>query len=604
MGIMTKIFDKILLWILRTGLVLTLFSPLVISFKFLFPYIAPRATYFQVITEIMLVAAIFLVSFYPEYRPKLTNISKAVILFFAVVALSTLTSLDIGKSFIGTIERYFGFWNIVHFGFLYFSAIVALRSQKEWNTFLSISVAISVYAGLDFLIPLISGKGFSPTVAGNATFLAAYLIFHFFFVAFLITQTKNKWLKGILSIAMIINASVVVSSGVRGAFIGLCAGILYIIVYYAIRSKRVRVPLIILTVIMITGYAALFLNKDNVIFKDNRIVNRVTNFSLQDTTIRSRLEMWKIALDGIKERPILGWGMENYSLAFNKYYTPEFNKINVGESWEDRTHNVIFETLINTGFIGLVSYILLIAALLSSMYKHPLLTATLVAYVAQSAFGVETLNSYLPFFIFLAFGNFLIVNKNVEKITTAKTKFWDNVKILTIINIVSLISITTMGIFFTVNPAISNTKGLKMMNSIMRGDGKQFTDTYRSSEDLIKLFHTMRAEQLGIIGGFVLQNTSSTTQYSHYIPYMSRIIDGMNGYLNAVVLPDPRWKFYVAQLIGANAQDTNDMALLDYGLKLMTELTESSPNRKLFAQSNYKYQQTKKLIEDNLKKNP
>jgi O-antigen ligase len=552
----------------------------------------------------MLAASVVLVSFYPEHRPKLTNVSKAVLLFFVVVALSTVTSLDIGKSFIGTIERCFGFWNIVHFGFLYFAAIVTLRSQKEWNVFLSISVAISVYAGLDFLIPLIFGNGSLTTIAGNVTFLAAYLIFHFFFAAFLVTQTKNKWSKGILLIAMAINASVVVSCGVRGAFIGLCAGILYIIVYYAIRSKRIRIPLIILIVIMIASYVALFLNRDNVILKNNRIINRVTNFSLQDTTTRSRLEMWRIAIDGIKERPILGWGMENYSLAFNKYYTPAFNQINVGESWEDRTHNVIFETLINTGFIGLISYILLIAASLSVIYKHPLLTAALVAYVAQSAFGVETLNSYLPFFIFLAFVDFLAASKNAEQITTTRTRFWDNWKILTIINAIFLTSIIATGIYFTVNTAMSNTRGLNMMNSIILDDGKQFVDTYGSSADLIKLFHTMRAEQLGIVGGFVLQKTSSNSQYSRYIPYMSQIIDGLNGYLNFVALPDPRWKFYMAQFIGANAQDTNDMALLDYGFKLMTELVESSPNRKLFLQSYSKYQQTKKFIEDNLKKTP
>ena len=38
-------------------------------------------------------------------------------------------------------------------------------------------------------------------------------------------------------------------------------------------------------------------------------------------TIYGRIVIWKIAWQGFLERPLLGWGPENYSIVFSKYYT-------------------------------------------------------------------------------------------------------------------------------------------------------------------------------------------------------------------------------------------------------------------------------------------
>jgi len=37
---------------------------------------------------------------------------------------------------------------------------------------------------------------------------------------------------------------------------------------------------------------------------------------------QSRLRSWNIGLKGFKERPILGWGIGNYNVVFNKHYDP------------------------------------------------------------------------------------------------------------------------------------------------------------------------------------------------------------------------------------------------------------------------------------------
>ena len=52
-----------------------------------------------------------------------------------------------------------------------------------------------------------------------------------------------------------------------------------------------------------------------------------------------------------KERPIFGWGPENFSIALEKHYLPQF------EVWYDRAHNVFFDYLTQTGILGLLSYL-------------------------------------------------------------------------------------------------------------------------------------------------------------------------------------------------------------------------------------------------------
>jgi len=41
-----------------------------------------------------------------------------------------------------------------------------------------------------------------------------------------------------------------------------------------------------------------------------------------EATIYARIAVWNVARQGFLERPILGWGPENFDLVFAKYYNP------------------------------------------------------------------------------------------------------------------------------------------------------------------------------------------------------------------------------------------------------------------------------------------
>src|SRR3989338_8935724 len=60
-----------------------------------------------------------------------------------------------------------------------------------------------------------------------------------------------------------------------------------------------------------------------VYFKDVEFIkslpgSRIFDISFNTLNFQSRMVMWQIAFDGFKERPILGWGPENFTQVFDK----------------------------------------------------------------------------------------------------------------------------------------------------------------------------------------------------------------------------------------------------------------------------------------------
>jgi hypothetical protein len=65
-----------------------------------------------------------------------------------------------------------------------------------------------------------------------------------------------------------------------------------------------------------------------------------------------------MAVDAIKERPVTGWGIENFEYGYQKYFDARLAQPDyVGEIWFDRVHNVVLDTLIGGGIVLFVFYL-------------------------------------------------------------------------------------------------------------------------------------------------------------------------------------------------------------------------------------------------------
>ena len=100
-----------------------------------------------------------------------------------------------------------------------------------------------------------------------------------------------------------------------------------------------------------------------VYFKNTSIVtsvssSRLFDISLKAETWKHRTYMWNMAWQGFKERPLLGWGPENYINVFDRHFDTRYFSPSAGfGAWFDRAHSIYFDYLVETGILGLLSFI-------------------------------------------------------------------------------------------------------------------------------------------------------------------------------------------------------------------------------------------------------
>ncbi len=171
---------------------------------------------------------------------------------------------------------------------------------------------------------------------------------------------------------------------------------------------------ILALVVVLVG--AFFALKDTSIIKNNSSLNRLASISLEDRTTISRFIIWNMALKGAADRPIAGWGQENFNFVFNKYYDPAMYS---QEQWFDRAHNEFLDWLIAGGVPAMLLYIsFFLLAVWAIIRAEPLsvaekaaLLGLLTAYVFNNLFVFDNLISLVYFYTILAFAHGFLKEK-------------------------------------------------------------------------------------------------------------------------------------------------------------------------------------------------
>jgi tetratricopeptide (TPR) repeat protein len=108
------------------------------------------------------------------------------------------------------------------------------------------------------------------------------------------------------------------------------------------------------------------------------------------STVSSRLLIWRVALDAIRARPVLGWGPNNYRYAAQQYTTP--GRLQREPLSRDAdAHDLVLEIAATYGVLGMVLLLLWLAAVVAAAlaagdasWGLPLAFAVLVAFVVAS----------------------------------------------------------------------------------------------------------------------------------------------------------------------------------------------------------------------------
>lgn len=419
---MQSFIERGLRGLILAGIFALPFLVLVVSHELFFPFITGKNFLFRVLVEIMAGAWIALALVSPVYRPKKTWMLAAFAAFVLVMALADIFGVNPFKSIWSNFERMEGLVTLVHLFVLFVITSSILTTEKLWRRFWETSIVVSVIVGLYALLQLTGvltpnqGANRLDATLGNATYLACYMIFHIFMTAVLWVQRwyegngRKLWSAIALSV-LSLQILILFFTSTRGAMLGLLGGVLlssFLLVLFAKNSRvvwRASAAVVAAIILLVGGF---FIVKDQAWVQGIEPLQRLASISLEDNTTKARFMNWGMAWEGFKERPLLGWGQENYNIVFNQQYNPGMY---AQEQWFDRTHNVFLDWLIAGGILGLATYLALFALALVMLWRsgaftipeRALLTGLLAAYFVNNLFVFDNITSYLFFVFVLAY---------------------------------------------------------------------------------------------------------------------------------------------------------------------------------------------------------
>lgn len=442
---------------------LVFLTPLLYSNDRIFPYVTSKTFFFYGIVEILTVICIYFMMQNPLYR--LNKIQwKFLIPIFLYIGWMTLAGIfafNPSLSFWSSLSRGTGLLTLYH-GLAFSIIIISLSNKYGARSYLrdllyfvitsSFITGLTIWFGDEgFNLPinmLKSSNGGGQL--GNSSLAAAYLLLTLGFTAFLffakdVSKKIKYWLVGgfsliffsplFFSLQGLFNGRGFLGTA-RGATIAIVVAFVLSYFIYLIFSKK--------TISKIIGFTGtgigivLFIIFSIKLFIPGTFVNQ----EFVKATSGTRLIFWDIADKSIKERPLIGYGPENFPIAVQNHFNPSLlDKSFNFEAWTDRAHNLYYDTGVAGGYPAIFLYILFFVSLIYASflsYKNEIFSreqfsimfGLIIAYLLQDLLVFDSIVSLITLFVFAGFifasletkvlknGNTIYINKNLIIIAT------------------------------------------------------------------------------------------------------------------------------------------------------------------------------------------
>lgn len=356
------------------GLFAVPFLTLYVENDYFFPFITGKNFWFRIIVDVTVAAWVLLSLYDAKYRPRFSWIFSSFSVLLIVMFFADLLGQHPESSFWSNFERMDGYVSLVH-TFLYMVVLGSvLKVKEEWqrllNTSLVVAFLVALY-GLAQYFGYAEGGGRIDSRLGNAAYMAVYMLFHVFIAFWLFVETKSKNLKITYGLLALMFTFVLIETGTRGTALGLAVGVLTMSGYvglFGTKFKEVRKYAVGAFALLVLAVVGFVVAKDTDFVQSSPNLARIANISSKDLTIRATI--WGMAWEGVKERPLLGWGQSNFNYVFNEQYDPS---LYAQEQWFDRSHNIVMDWLITGGILGFLAYFSIFFACLYYLLIRPLL---------------------------------------------------------------------------------------------------------------------------------------------------------------------------------------------------------------------------------------
>lgn len=452
--------QETLLWAVRLGLALTLAIPLVVTPGTIFPYVVGKALFARAIIEITFAGWLMLIICRREYRPAWSWVMLAAAVWLAVALIAGATGVSFTRSLWSTYERMQGVVDLAHWTAFILMAATLLRRHSDWRNFFRVNLAVcgvvavlglGQYYGLVNSAALAAEDRIASTL-GNPTYLGAYMLLSALLGIGLLChfaaakgwmgempgrvdqgeggrrwpwrggwRYRGSWRElwpGLAAPVILLAAWTMWLSGTRGVLAGLLAGVGALALAYAIwgTGRWVRVGCGVLLAVLIILAALFVLTGDPAgsaarQAETNTMAARIASVGTADDSVRGRLIAIRAGIAAWRDAPLLGWGPENFLIAWGRYVEPH----PPGLQQFDQAHSKVVEVMATVGTVGLLSYLALWAAMAWVMLRAfrraagadrlliGVLGATMVSYFALHLSLFDTPGTVMLFAALAAF---------------------------------------------------------------------------------------------------------------------------------------------------------------------------------------------------------
>lgn len=297
------------------------------------------------------------------------------VLYLITIYVSGINGVDFGASFWSRAERTSGLFYLTHLSLMVLFLINIVSQKESRDKLLKVIILTSALYSLCALVGpqgfdlMFRNNPYDGFMFGNSSFAAMYLLGAFFLSIYFVFKKKVKtnWFWYAVPLLIILNpfflnltrpiTGVAEILGIaKASSIAFFVSIFMMLAFYFLQNiKKENIRKVLLVSFMAMSVVALGLITQSLLDKDG-VVRKIYE---QGSTLARPL-VWDIAKESIKERPVFGWGGDNFSVAFQENFDIRLMQDSYGnEPWFDRAHNTILDQTVDTGYVGISIYLFL-----------------------------------------------------------------------------------------------------------------------------------------------------------------------------------------------------------------------------------------------------
>jgi len=570
-------------WVILGGLFLIPFIPFLVNGSLFFPFITTKAFAFRIITEVIFGAWIILAALSPEYRPKKSVLLYSLLTFIFVIGLADLFGVAHVKSFWSNYERMEGFVTLLHLGAL-FIVSGSFLEEWEWKWLFNTTLVASFLMVLYCFLQLARVKGFDihqggvrvDGTIGNSAYLAVYMLIHAFLsILMWVREKRGSFFRYVYGFLLFTQLVVLYYTATRGAILGFLGGLLLVALLNVFNreSGRARKASLGIILLVILGVGGVFVLRNTSVIKNSPVLSRFTSINASEIKTEGRSFIWPMAIQGIKEKPILGWGQENFNYVFNEHYDPKMYNL---EPWFDRAHNIFLDWGIAGGLLGLLSYLALYVFFLYTVWKKDqnlsfveksILTGLLAGYFFHNLFVFDNLLSYILFITLLAY----LHSRTVLKNTKEGNGMSEDEVLKFVLPVASVVFLVVL-YFVNIQPIIANTsliEGLQISQSAGT-DKAQVLPLLKKSYEESRLGRPETVEWISSSAVSVLSSNIKVEDKNAYFAFARKAIEDEAAEFST----DTRYQLVAASFFSQTGYP-------DEALKYLNRAKELTPGKQL-----------------------